>query len=390
MISEEYKKAYRAAIAANEKGRWQSACENYKLAGKLLLEEAKKVPPQDADPIIEAVKRLLELAKEMEEKANAAPALAVKRTGSAASAGTSGGASGTGKTAASTTTDEKSPFSPVAERPNVHFEDIAGLESAKQVIRDEIIGPYLHPDLYKRFNRNTNGGILMYGLPGTGKTMLGRCIATETNADFFSVRCSEIMDKYVGESEKHISALFNAARESGNAIIMFDEFEAIGKKRGGEASNTDRVVTELLTQMDGFEKNQGRLIVIAATNLPWMIDSALTRPKRLTHHIYVPLPDATARRYLLTRRFSGLPCSGELDFDRMVIATEGFNGADLDNLVEQACNPAIRRGSESNDYNQYITQADVDYALKHVHSSVRPEDIRRMNEYLSSREIAKA
>jgi len=386
MISEEYKKAYRAAIAANEKGRWQTACENYKLAGKLLLEEAKKVPPQDADPIIEAVRRLLELAKEMEEKANAAPA--VKRTGSAASSGAASGAGKAASTAAAS--EEKSPFSPVAERPNVHFEDIAGLESAKQVIRDEIIGPYLHPDLYKRFNRTTNGGILMYGLPGTGKTMLGRCIATETNADFFSVRCSEIMDKYVGESEKHISALFNAARESGNAIIMFDEFEAIGKKRGGEASNTDRVVTELLTQMDGFEKNQGRLIVIAATNLPWMIDSALTRPKRLTHHIYVPLPDATARRYLLTRRFAGLPCSGELDFDHMVEATEGFNGADLDNFVEQASNPAIRRGSESNDYNQFITQADVDYALKHVRSSVRPEDIRRMNEYLSSRQTAKS
>ena len=164
------------------------------------------------------------------------------------------------------------------------------------------------------------------------------------------------------------------------------EFEAIGKKRGSEASNTDRIVTELLTQMDGFEKNPGRLIVIAATNLPWLIDSALTRPKRLTHHIYVPLPDAEARRYLLTRRFAGLPCSGELDFDHMVRATEGFNGADLDNLVDQACAPAIQRGSSTNDYNQFITQFDVNYALAHVKSSVRPDDVRRMNEFLSSLE----
>lgn len=369
----DYEKAFEQAIAEDEKGHWRAARMHYVRAGQLLIEQAPYVSPEDYDSLVDSVQRLLAAATEMKHREEAERAQRLQKT-----------SAGAGSRASSGSDDDEIDFLPIPERPNVHFEDIAGLDEAKRVIREEIIYPYQHPEIYERFHQDTNGGILLYGLPGTGKTMLARAIATETDADFFSIRCSDIVGKYFGEAERRIRALFDAARSSGNAIIFFDEFDALGCKRGGHSTVMNRVVPELLAQMDGFEKASGRLILIAASNRPWALDSGFLRKPRLTHHIYVPLPDENARRYLLQRKFSEVPRQEHLDLERLVAATEGFNCADITNAFDQCTRGPIRRGIASNDCNQQITSSDIEYAILHSHSSVQPDDLKQMKSWLSN------
>ena len=366
----DYERAFQMAIADDENHRWRSARRNYARAGQLLLQGMSDMSPSDWDCALQSVSRLMAAAERMkaleDQERAAAPA---------GQAGDSSARRG----------DEECDFQPVSERPSVHFDDIAGLRDAKETIRREIVQPWQRPDVYQRFHQNTNGGILLFGPPGTGKTMLARCIATETDADFFYVRCSDIVGKYFGEAERRLKALFQAARDSGNAIIFFDEFEALGCKRGGHSTVMNRVVPELLSQMDGFEKSEGRMVVIAATNRPWALDSAFLRPPRLTHHIYVPLPDCEARLYLLKRLFRELPCKGEIDLAALARATEGFNCADVSNLVSQATRDPIDRAVRSGDSEQFVTPPDVEKALRSARSSVQPEDIAEMEKWIKAR-----
>ena len=166
-------------------------------------------------------------------------------------------------------------FAPV-QSPNVHFSDIAGLENVKSIVRLKVIEPILHPELYQRFSKSSNGGILLYGPPGTGKTMIARAIATETQLDFFSVRCSDIVGKGFGDGERNLKELIDAARESGHAMVFFDEFESLACKRGGGSTVMNRIVPELLSQMDGFQQAEGVLVVLASTNRPCIADNGIT------------------------------------------------------------------------------------------------------------------
>ena len=201
--------------------------------------------------------------------------------------------------------DPKNPvfskYRPVMET-GVTFADIAGLEDVKEAIRELIITPFRRADLYKRFGMETGGGVLLYGPPGTGKTMLAQAIATEVDAAFFSVKGSDLISKYVGESEQNVKKLFKAARSLPVSVIFFDEFEVIGRARGNDLQPwSDKLLSELLAQMQGFEKSEGTLLVLAATNMPWTIDSALLRPGRFNRKIYVSLPDSPARHPATTR-----------------------------------------------------------------------------------------
>ena len=270
--------------------------------------------------------------------------------------------------------ESKAKFVPV-ESPNVFFSDIAGLESVKKAVRMKVIEPILHPGLYERFAKESNGGILLYGPPGTGKTMIARAIATETRLAFFSVRCSDIIGKRVGDGERNLAGLFDAARETGRAMIFFDEFESLACKRGGGSTVMNRIVPELLSQMDGFQRAEGTLIILASTNRPWDLDSAVLRPPRMTERIYVGLPDVDARRYIVKKALEPLPKQEILDYDGIAEALDGYNCADIVAFVEKVKEAPIRRGLADHSVEQFITPSDVEEALSCTHSSVQKADL---------------
>ena len=283
----------------------------------------------------------------------------------------------------SSSAENRLKFAPV-ESPNVHFSDIAGLENVKNIVRMKVIEPILHPELYERFGKSTNGGILLYGPPGTGKTMIARAIATETKLDFFSVRCSDIVGKTFGDGERNLQALFDAARASGRAMIFFDEFESLACKRGGNSTIMNRIVPELLSQMDGFQKAEGTLIVLASTNRPWDLDSAVLRPPRMTERIYVGLPDFAARHYMVMKALEPLPKQEMLDYDRIADALEGFNCADIAAFVEKVKEAPIERGVLNGSLEQYISMADVEAALAVSRSSVQKSDLEAFSKWEAS------
>lgn len=265
-----------------------------------------------------------------------------------------------------------------AGKPNVHFDDIAGLADVKESIRRRVILPRLHPDVYKEFRRNVSGGILLYGPPGTGKTMIAKAIACEVDAEFFSIRCSDIVGKYFGEAEKNVKSLFETARSVASAVLFFDEFEALASQRGGHSTVMNRLVPELLSQMDGFSvSDSSSMLFLAATNRPWDIDSAFLRPPRLTEKVYVGLPDYEARLFLAQKAIDGLPCEPEVVPEEIARLTEGYNAADIVSFCETLKDGAIDRtialGQQSR-----ITREDLDEVVRKVHSSVQKKDIEQI------------
>lgn len=270
------------------------------------------------------------------------------------------------------------------ENLDITFEDIAGLEEVKNALRKKVLYPRTFPEYYKKFNIQLSGGILMYGLPGTGKTMMAKAIASEiTGCKFYSVNCSDIVSKWVGESERNIKNLFETARNDKFAVIFFDEFEAIGSKRTEDDSNkVNRVVTELLTQMQGFNGNDDNILVIAATNRPWQIDSALMRPGRFSDRIYIPLPDKEAREFLIKKSWKNVPLASDININQLVEDTEGFNSADVIYLCEICKVYPVERAIDNGDIeNERIMGKDVENAKQIVHSSVQLEDIKHLNEF---------
>ena len=276
--------------------------------------------------------------------------------------------------------EDRLKFVPV-ESPNVHFSDIAGLDSVKSAIQMKVIQPILHPELYERFSKSSNGGILLYGPPGTGKTMIARAIATETNLAFFSVRCSDIVGKTFGDGERNLKALFDAARENGKAMIFFDEFESLAPRRGGGSTIMNRIVPELLSQMDGFQKAEGTLIVLASTNRPWDLDSAVLRPPRMTERIYVGLPDQDAREYIVRKELDPLPKEETPDYSAIAEALEGYNCADIMAFVEKVKEAPIRRGLDNPGVETFITEDDIAEALIQSHSSVQKSDLEAFSKW---------
>jgi len=259
------------------------------------------------------------------------------------------------------------------------LDSVAGLEDVKRTIRDHIIMPRESPELFERYGKSVSTGILMYGPPGTGKTMLARAIACELGADFFSIKPSDIYNKYVGESESRIRRLFETAGKSKKAVIFFDDFDSIGSSRGNDSTPwQNNMVNELLTQIQGLEGRRESIIVLAATNRPWMLDSALRRSGRFSEQIYVHLPDAESRRKILETNLRNCPLS-DADIDAIVKRTEGYNGADLSEIVERAKMIRIHAVRDGDD--DGITTDDLLIALRDVPSTVNPKDLRDLDTY---------
>jgi len=233
-------------------------------------------------------------------------------------------------------------FAPLAVRAAITFADIGGLDDVKAQITRKIILPFSKPGVFQRFRKKAGGGVLMYGPPGCGKTMLARGAAGECGAAFINVEIPDILDMYIGESEKRLAAIFREARQKAPAVLFFDEIEAIAaRRRFGETSNGAAVVSTFLTEMDGFASVNEGVLVLAATNVPWAIDSAFRRHGRFDRFIFVPPPDEAARVEILRRLLAGRPQDEALDLAAIARRTPGFSGADLESLVEEATDMAI-------------------------------------------------
>ncbi len=231
----------------------------------------------------------------------------------------------------------------VAETPHATFADVGGLEEAKQVLIEAVEWPLSYGALFEETSTDPPTGILLYGPPGTGKTLLARALAGESEVNFVSVAGPELLDKYVGESEKAVRKVFDRARQAAPAIVFFDEIDALaGTRASGETSETtERVVSQLLAELDGLAANPN-VIVLAATNRREAIDPALLRPGRLETHVKVPLPGADARRRILEIHAEGKPIATDVDLETLAADTEGLSGAQLAALVRDASMRAIR------------------------------------------------
>ncbi len=229
----------------------------------------------------------------------------------------------------------------VAESPETDFSDVGGLEDAKATLRESVEWPLTYDRLFERTNTNPPSGVLLYGPPGTGKTLLARALAGETDVNFVHVDGPEIVDRYVGESEKAIRKVFERARQAAPSIVFFDEIDAIAAARGESHEVTERVVSQLLTELDGMSENPN-LVVLAATNRKEYIDPALLRPGRLDTHVLVPEPDADARTKILEVHTRGKPLADDVDLADLAADLEGYTGADVQALVRDASMQAIR------------------------------------------------
>ena len=229
----------------------------------------------------------------------------------------------------------------IIEKPNIKWEDVAGLEQAKASLNEAIFMPIKFPQFFVG-NVQPWKGILLYGPPGTGKTFIAKACASECDATFFAVSSSDMMSKYVGESERLIKSLFELARERAPSIIFIDEIDSMcGARSEGENQSSRRVKTEFLVQMDGVKKQTGQVLILGATNTPWALDSAIRR--RFERRIYIDLPDLEARAYLLRRKLKGLDQKlTDEDIDFIARKTEGFSGSDLTTLAKEAAFEPLR------------------------------------------------
>lgn len=266
-----------------------------------------------------------------------------------------------------------------AEIPNIHFSDVAGLEDVKKAIKIRMINPILYPDKYKLYNKKTGGGVLLYGPPGTGKTMIAKAIACEVGAKFYAVKGSDIVSKWVGESEKNINSLFEEANKQDRAIIFIDEMDSLLGKRGQDIHN-DKRVNEFLQQIDGFSGRNPNLLLLGATNRPWDIDTAATRSGRFSQKIYIPLPDEKARKFMIEKNMKNVPVSKDFDVDKIVKQTKNYSGADIEELCDRAKDEPLLKAIEFDSVVE-VTNKDFNNILKIFPPSVTESELEKFAEY---------
>jgi transitional endoplasmic reticulum ATPase len=276
------------------------------------------------------------------------------------------------------------------EVPDVTWDQVGGLEETKERLRETIQWPLEYPEVFEELDMQAAKGVLMYGPPGTGKTLLAKAVANESESNFISIKGPELLNKYVGESEKGVREVFSKARENAPTIVFFDEIDSIAAERGknsGDSGVGERVVSQLLTELDGLESLED-VVVIATTNRPDLIDSALLRPGRLDRHVHVPVPDETARRRIFEVHTRNKPLADDVDLDALARKTEGYVGADIEAVAREASMNASREfiGSVSREEvgesvgNVRVTMAHFEDALSEVDPSVTPETRERYEE----------
>jgi len=276
----------------------------------------------------------------------------------------------------------------MVETPNVSWDDVGGLDAARDRLREGVELPLKHPDAFRRLGIRAAKGFLLYGPPGTGKTLLAKATARESQANFIATKSSDLLSKWYGESEQQIARLFARARQVAPTVIFIDELDSLVPARGGglgEPQVTERVVNTILAEMDGLEE-LNNVVLIGATNRPNLIDPALLRPGRLDELIYVGTPDTAGRRRILAIHTEDMPLAADVDLESLAQRTDRFTGADLEDLVRRAGLTALRRGLDADK----VTMADFEAALVETRASVTPdmlEEYQRIEETLKSEAV---
>jgi transitional endoplasmic reticulum ATPase len=258
------------------------------------------------------------------------------------------------------------------EVPQVHWDEVGGLKQVKQELMESVEWPLKKPEVFKKMGIKPPRGILLYGPPGCGKTLLARAVATESEANFISIKGPEIFSKWVGESEKAIREVFRKGRTAAPAIIFFDELDAIVPKRGlgyADSGASERVISQLLTEIDGIESLQN-VLVIAATNRPDILDPAVLRPGRFDRMIRVPSPDVESLKEIFKIHTTGMPLSRDVVIDELARKAQGYSGADIEAICREAAMISLREDIETTE----VSRRDFDFALERVGPSITPED----------------
>jgi len=289
----------------------------------------------------------------------------------------------------------------IVEVPNVTWEDIGGLEGVKRELKETVQYPVEHPEKFKKFGMSPSKGVLFYGPPGCGKTLLAKAIANECQANFISIKGPELLTMWFGESEANVREIFDKARQAAPCVLFFDELDSIARARGSSAGDAggagDRVINQILTEMDGMGAKKN-VFIIGATNRPDIIDPAILRPGRLDQLIYIPLPDPPSRIAILKANLKNSPIAKDVDLEFLAEKTNGFSGADLTEICQRACKLAIRESiekdieiqrrrqekggdqmdlTEEEDPVPEITRVHFEEAMAYARRSVSDNDIRK-------------
>jgi transitional endoplasmic reticulum ATPase len=274
----------------------------------------------------------------------------------------------------------------LVQKPNVSWDEIGGLQQVKEELAEVIEWPLRHADLFAQADVNPPKGILLYGPPGTGKTMIAKAVAATSEANFISIKGPELISKWVGESEKGVREVFRKARQAAPCVVFFDELDAIAPTRGGfegDSHVTERVISQMLTELDGLEDLKG-VVVIGATNRPDIIDEALLRPGRFDRILEVPVPDKEARKQIFQIHTKKKPLDSDVDLGKLVEMTENMTGADIAAIVNAAAMSAIK---------EHVRQKDstkLEISMRHFEAAlekVKRKDSARGNSSNKTRDL---
>ncbi len=276
----------------------------------------------------------------------------------------------------------------IGEKPNVAWDDVAGLVAAKSALREAIILPMVRPDLFKGARKPWKG-IMLFGPPGCGKTLIAKAVATECDATFFNVSAAAIISKWLGESEKLVRELFEAAKEKMPSLVFIDEVDSIATERAaGEHDALRRVKTQLMQAMDGVtSKAEDRIVVLGATNIPWEIDAAFRR--RFEKRIYVPLPDLEARQAIFKIHTKGVEHAPEVNFEELAMLSEGYSGADIALICREAIMMPVRELdaagalTDTSVQVRHVAKGDFTLAMEKIRPSVSSGELQRFDEWFA-------